>query len=335
LAFLYQHIRLDTQTVFYVGIAKNISRAYSKHNRNDHWRKIVNKVGYRVELLLENISYDEARRREISMIRLWGRDDIGTGPLVNMTDGGDGMENLSKESIAKAHTPEIIARRSKTRKKPVLQYSKSGKLIKEWESASDANIYFRGFDSVDSRITRCCRGKTPAVYGYVWRYKSPELWFEPSYDNKWYDKEFTKQRSQSQKNPIKQYSLSGEFIKEWTSASDVEVELDISASTILKCCRGKEKSFKKYLWRYSDPLKWFPPSYTETNYHSEAYKNGHKVKMKPVLQYSITGDYIKEWNSMAEVKKELNFHTSAIIKSCKGEYKQAYGYVWKYKNKII
>lgn len=43
---VYQHIRLDTNEVFYIGIG-NIKRPYIISNRNIHWKNIVNKVGYK------------------------------------------------------------------------------------------------------------------------------------------------------------------------------------------------------------------------------------------------------------------------------------------------
>lgn len=59
--------------------------------------------------------------------------------------------------------------------------------------------------------------------------------------------------------PILQYSLTGEFIKEWNSSREVEVELSIPHSTINACCKGKTKSHGKiininqaggYVWKY-------------------------------------------------------------------------------------
>lgn len=84
----YRHIRLDTQEVFYVGIGDS-RRPYSL-NRTKHWHRIVNKVSYRVEIVKENISWDEAVLWEKSEISKIGRLDLGTGPLINLTSGGDG-----------------------------------------------------------------------------------------------------------------------------------------------------------------------------------------------------------------------------------------------------
>ncbi len=90
MAYVYQHIRLDTNEVFYVGIGKKKRRAYTHHGRNEHWHNVVNKTAYSVEIIVEGIAYQEALDLEIELIKMIGRDDLGLGPLVNKTDGGEG-----------------------------------------------------------------------------------------------------------------------------------------------------------------------------------------------------------------------------------------------------
>jgi hypothetical protein len=97
---LYQHIRLDTGEIFYIGIG-NGRRPWIKHNRNAYWHNIVNKAGYRVEILEEGLSWYQACELEKMLIALHGRKDLGYGPLVNMTDGGDGNPSPSAETRAK------------------------------------------------------------------------------------------------------------------------------------------------------------------------------------------------------------------------------------------
>ena len=50
--------------------------------------------------------------------------------------------------------------------------------------------------------------------------------------------------------------------------------------------------------------------------------------------FDLNGVFIKEWGSINEVKRELNFNSFGIIKCCKKEkkYKTAYGFKWEYKN---
>lgn len=88
---VYQHIRLDTDEVFYVGIAKVKNRPYSKEYRNKHWHNIVSKVGYKVEIIHEGLTWNEAQEIERNLIKQYGRKDLNSGILVNMTDGGEGI----------------------------------------------------------------------------------------------------------------------------------------------------------------------------------------------------------------------------------------------------
>jgi hypothetical protein len=60
---------------------------------------------------------------------------------------------------------------------------------------------------------------------------------------------------------------------------------------------------------------------------------GNECKQsKPVNQYDLIGNFIKKWESINQVYRELGFNTYGIIKCCKKEkrYKTAYGYKWEY-----
>lgn len=89
MAIVYRHIRLDKNEAFYIGIGKTIKRAYSKSNRNNYWQNIA-KNGYEVEIIFDNLSWDEAYRKEKEFIAYYGIKNNNTGMLVNLTDGGDG-----------------------------------------------------------------------------------------------------------------------------------------------------------------------------------------------------------------------------------------------------
>ena len=90
MAVVYQHRRLDTNEVFYIGIGKERQRAYIKANRSVRWKNIVNKVNYEVDVLVDGCSWEDACNIEIGMIESYGRLDLGTGFLINLTSGGDG-----------------------------------------------------------------------------------------------------------------------------------------------------------------------------------------------------------------------------------------------------
>ena len=53
-------------------------------------------------------------------------------------------------------------------------------------------------------------------------------------------------------------------------------------------------------------------------------------RSKPVYQYTIDGEFIAEYPSTAEVKRQLGYSHSHISECCLGKFKTAYGYKWKY-----
>ena len=57
--------------------------------------------------------------------------------------------------------------------KPVIAYKKTGEFFKEFKSITEAANYFGKKSSI--HISECARGKRRSAYGYVWKYKNPEL----------------------------------------------------------------------------------------------------------------------------------------------------------------
>jgi hypothetical protein len=125
MAVVYKHTRMDNGLPFYIGIGKTIKRAKSKSERNKYWHNIVNKYGYNIEILHTNISWEEACELEKQYIKQYGRSDLGLGPLVNMTDGGDGISNISditREKMSKCK----IGKKASDETKRKLSKSKTG-----------------------------------------------------------------------------------------------------------------------------------------------------------------------------------------------------------------
>jgi hypothetical protein len=92
MAYVYRHLRDDTDEVFYIGIGSDskYKRAYDDKGRNRYWTCIFNKVGRSVEIIEDALTWEEACEREKYWIKFYGRKDLKEGNLVNMTDGGDG-----------------------------------------------------------------------------------------------------------------------------------------------------------------------------------------------------------------------------------------------------
>lgn len=59
-------------------------------------------------------------------------------------------------------------------------------------------------------------------------------------------------RNKSNKISINQYDKSNNFIKQWTSAIDIQNETGINQGSIIKCCRNKLKTAGGFIWKYED-----------------------------------------------------------------------------------
>lgn len=82
-------------------------------------------------------------------------------------------------------------------------------------------------------------------------------------------------------------------------------------------------------------LEWCTQNYNinygNRNKHiSESNKNNPKVS-KVILQYDKDKNLVQEWASMNEIKRVLNYSIGNIYNCCNFKYKQAYGYIWRYK----
>src|SRR5580704_13442470 len=123
---VYFHRNPQTKEVFYVGIG-NTNRPSERWQRRRVWKEYVKEFGDPIiEIVHTGLTWEEAVEKEIYYIALFGRRDIRiTGTLLNMTDGGDGIQGLvktdehkakiSKANLGKKRSPEICKRLSEQR----------------------------------------------------------------------------------------------------------------------------------------------------------------------------------------------------------------------------
>ena len=52
---------------------------------------------------------------------------------------------------------------------------------------------------------------------------------------------------------------------------------------------------------------------------------------RPVLQYTLSGEFVKEWPSVMECERN-GFPHGNVSPCCQGKRKSAYGYLWRYKD---
>lgn len=124
--YVYRDIEKDN-IPFYVG--KGIKNRYCDVGSRKYNRHLYNKIhqlrqhGYKVcdftTIEKDGMTAECALDLEIELIKKWGRRDLNTGILLNMTDGGDGVINIR-------HNPILLDEKDK-----IFKMYDDGKTLKE------------------------------------------------------------------------------------------------------------------------------------------------------------------------------------------------------------
>ena len=71
-------------------------------------------------------------------------------------------------------------------------------------------------------------------------------------------------------------------------------------------------------------LEWCDAKY------NNAYGTRTERCSKPVLQYTLDGQFVREWESTAECGRN-GFNQGNVVACCQGKLKKHKGFIWKYK----
>ena len=106
--YVYEYIR-DDGSPYYIGKGSG-NRAFVKHKRG--MPRDTNKIRF----IKTNLMESEALDLEKFLIAKYGRKDLGTGILINMTDGGEGISNpsaITRKKLSDAKRNESIETKKK------------------------------------------------------------------------------------------------------------------------------------------------------------------------------------------------------------------------------
>lgn len=123
-------------------------------------------------------------------------------------------------------------------------------------------------------------------------------------------------RDAKRKVKILQYTLKGELIKEWDSATDIQRLTGLKRGAILQSCTGKTSNSYGYIWRYLDE---HPKGNIEIP--NLDYKYG-------IDQYDLSGQFIRKWDNIFAASNSLRIDKGNIYSCVTGNKKTAGDYIW-------
>ena len=226
MAVVYQHKRLDTNDIFYIGIELDSDkkkaigkRSRRKEGRNQIWKRIIHKTDYEIKLLFTDVSNKEAIEIEKYLIKYYGRINLKTGTLSNMTDGGEGC-------VGQVFTQEHRNKISNFRK---------GKLLSD-ETKLKISIATKG--KIESTETLLKKSN---------RMKGNTIWL-----GKKHTEETRLKMSKSAMGLKSKKVICTKTLKIWNNTKECAEENGMSFSTLKKYLSGdrKNKSTYVYLEKY-------------------------------------------------------------------------------------
>jgi hypothetical protein len=130
--YTYAHINPTTNKIFYIGKGTKF-RHLATARRNPHWQNIVNKHGFKAEILSHWKTSEEALNHEKLLISCFT--DMGY-VLANKTTGGEDC-HLSEETRKKIAVSQIGKKRSNEAKKRMSQAALKRKPITGWKHSEE------------------------------------------------------------------------------------------------------------------------------------------------------------------------------------------------------
>lgn len=177
--YTYLHLRNDSHKVFYVGKGKG-PRAYRKNDRSQHWKNIVAKHGYTVQIVA---NFQDEKDSFASEIELIAKLKTEGHPLINISRGGDGAAGHVHSSETKAKRaatlarPDIKEKISRARHRGKNHYAARSILCLEtgntFETVKDAKQWLCSIgiqNPSGSALSKACNGRFNKIYKFTWRY---------------------------------------------------------------------------------------------------------------------------------------------------------------------
>ena len=213
----------------YIGITSKTTKERWRNNgtgyhHNNHWQSAIKKYGWENinhEILLENLTKEEAEKKEIELISLYKSNQREYG--YNIASGGSVNKGFSRSEEVRKKISKSLKERYKIVKPQRRKLTEDEK-----QHLKEINLGKKLTEETKRKISEANKGKS----------KSKEF------------KEKVRQREQSKVNNIIQIDFNGKIINIFNSIQEASRKTNASATKICQVCKGKRNHTKNYIWLY-------------------------------------------------------------------------------------
>ena len=226
--YVYVHIRIDINSIFYVGIGTkynhkfDYTRAKSVKGRNYFWQEAIKETPYKINIIFESDDYDLVKNKEIELIEKYGRLCLNNGLLTNIANGGAGNYGVTHKHL----------------QKPIYLYNKNGEFFCEFPSFTDCAKFLKVWRGVISIAVN----KNYLIKQFILKTEKTNK-VSPVLDIK------EKLKTRLSK-PVYQYDRDLNLLEVWESSSEAGRILKIQSGHIRECCLRKRKTAGNFIWSY-------------------------------------------------------------------------------------
>jgi group I intron endonuclease len=187
------------------------------------------------------------------------------------------------------------------RRKDQIKKSKQGVTRKVYKAISTYGIEAFKWEQIDTAITTNELAKKEKEY--ILEYNSKEQGYNSDSGG-------------GIQKTVYQYNIStGVLVNKYSNLTDASATVGLNKQDLSTVCLSVNKASKGFYWTYDYVEKFIPQK---------------DKRRKVVYQYTIQGEFIKEFKSVSEASKETGCNKTGIAKVCRQERLQCGNFKWYY-----
>ena len=129
---------------------------------------------------------------------------------------------------------------------------------------------------------------------------------------------------------VYQFDEFGNLLGNWKGIPEASINTGVSEPIIAACLQNRCKHGGGFIWSYNEKI-----DIKDYTIYRKGDENYIPYNTKKVIQFSINGDFIKEWNSIIEAAETLGIDNGAVTHVCKRELGSTGGFVWRYEGDVV